>query len=220
MIRIRASSLHEIMGNPKSGDGLSIAAKTYLSGMAKEFAYGYTEVISSKYMDKGIQCEDPAIDLYNMVFFTNYTKNKIRKDNQWITGECDILVPARKVIDIKNAWSLATFPATNEEVAAIAKKSGYDWQGHSYMWLEDVDLFELAYCLVSTPEDLIKYEQQELHFVDHIDPTLRVTRTFIERDKEVEAKIKHKVELAREFLLNYAAQISLDHKHDEFKEAA
>lgn len=220
MIRIRASSLHEIMGNPKTGDGLSAAAKTYLAGIAKEFSYGFTEVISSKYMDKGIQCEQAAIDLYNMVFFTGHKKNDVRKNNDWLTGECDILVPKKKVIDVKNAWSLATFPATAEEVSAIAKKSGYDWQGHSYMWLEDVDLFELAYCLVSTPEELIRYEQPELHQVDHIDPTMRVTRIFIERDREVEAKIKHKVELAREFLVGYAAQISIDHKHDEFKEAA
>jgi hypothetical protein len=220
MIRIRASALHEIMTDPKSGDGLSVGAKTALSAMAKEFVYGYCEVITSKYMDKGTQCEDAAIDLYNSVFFTDHHKNTERKNNDWITGECDILVPARKVIDIKNAWSLTTFPATVDDVAAIAKKSGYDWQGRAYMMLEDVDLFELAYCMVSTPEDLIRYEQPELHQVDHIDPALRVTTAFFERDKDKEAKIKHKVELAREFLKNFAAQISLDHKHDQLKQAA
>lgn len=220
MIRMRASSLGEIMGDPKSGDGLSAGAKNYLASMAKEFAYAFTKVISSKEMDKGTRCEPAAIDLYNDVFFTSYQKNVVRKNNDWITGECDIVVPGVKVIDIKNAWSLSSFPVTEDDVIGIAKKAGYDWQGRAYMMLEDVDLFELAYCLVSTPEDLVRYEQPELHFVDHIDPALRITRTFIERDTKLEEKIKHKVALAREFLKDYAAQISLDHKHVQHQKAA
>ena len=211
MIHIRASSLSEIMGDGKKEE-LTEGAKTYLRGLAKEFAYGFCEVITSKYMDKGIQCEDDSIALYNNVFFTNHIKNTVRKNNDWITGECDILVPSKKVIDIKSAWSLATFPCTTDEVAAIAKKSGYDWQGRAYMMLEDVGEFECAYCMVSTPEELVRYEQIELHEVDHINPALRVTRCFIERDLTMESKIKIKVEAAREYLANVTAQISLDHK--------
>lgn len=211
MIRIRASSLHNIMDDGK-GSELTVGAKTFLIGMAKEYAYGFCEIITSKYMDKGTQCEDAAIELYNNVFFTNHEKNKTRKSNDWISGECDILVPKKKVIDIKNAWSLATFPCTTDEVSAIAKKSGYDWQGRAYMMLEDVDAFEVAYCMVSTPDDLIRYEQVELHKVDHIAPHLRVTRCHIERDAALEAKIKIKVEAANEYLKDIAAQISIDHK--------
>jgi hypothetical protein len=211
MIHIRCSALSEIMGDPKTGDGLSAAAKTYLRFMAKEFKYGFNQVISSKYMDKGTQCEDAAIELYNSMYFTGHVKNTVRLTNDWITGECDILVPGKKVIDIKNAWSLATFPATADEVAEIAKKAGYDWQGRGYMMLHDVDEFEVAYCLVSTPDDLAKYEQPDLHFVDHIDPALRVTRHNYKRDLKLEEKIKHKVELARDFLADQVATITLEH---------
>ena len=211
MIHIRCSTLSEIMTDPKSGDGLSAGAKTFLRFMAKEYKYGFNQIITSKFMDKGTQCEADAIELYNSVFFTNYTKNTERLTNDWITGECDIIVPTKKVIDIKCAWSLATFPATSDEVAEISKKSGYDWQGRGYMMLHDVDEFEVAYCLVSTPEELIKYEQQDLHFVDHIDPALRVTRFSWKRDKTLEEKIKHKVDLAREFLLDQVAAITLEH---------
>lgn len=212
MIHIRASALHEIMTDPKSGDGLSAGAKTALNKIAKEFVYGYREVITSKYMEKGTRCEDAAIELYNSVMFENHAKNTVRKTNDWITGECDILVPAKKVIDIKNAWSLATFPATTSEVEAIAKKSGYDWQGRAYMALEDVDAFEVVYCLVSTPEDLIRYEQEDLHQVDHIASELRVTRAFFERSKDLESKIWHKVDLARDYLKGYAEQIRVEHQ--------
>jgi hypothetical protein len=212
MILIRASALSDIMIDPKTGDGLSVGAKTALNAIGKEFAYNFVEVITSKYFDKGMQCEDAAIKLYNSVLFTNHVKNTERKNNEWITGECDILVPGKKVIDIKCAWSLPTFPATTAEVESTAKKSGYDWQGRAYMWLNDVDHFEVAYCMVSTPEDLIKYEQPDLHFVDHIDPHLRVTRAFYTRDKALEEKIKHKVELARDYLKNYTAQITVEHQ--------
>ena len=209
--KFRASGLSEIMGDGKK-DELTEGAKTYLRTIAKQTVYGFNEVISSKYMDKGIQCEDAAIELYNNVFFTNHVKNKERLTNDFITGECDILVPKKEVIDIKCAWSLATFPATSEEVAAIAKKSGYDWQGRAYMWLYDVPSFRVAYAMVSTPEELIKYEQIELHEVDQIDPNLRITTFTIERDASLEEKIKVKVLAAREYIENVIAQISIDHQ--------
>ncbi len=218
---IRCSSLSSIMGNAKTGDGLSVAAKTFLNDMAKEFSYDFVEVIPGKEFEKGIACEEPLIDLYNDVFFTNYVKNTERKNNDWLTGEADIVVPSTKIIDMKNAFSLATFPATQEDVLAISNKAGYDWQGRGYMMLWDIDLFEIAYGLVSTPDDLMKpWYQTDLHQVDHIDPARRITRIFIERDKELEEKIKHKVVMAREYLANRVAQISLDHKHDEIRKAA
>lgn len=210
MIKIRASSLSQIMTDPKSGDGLSVGAMTVLNEMAKEYTYGFHQIISSKYMDKGTQCEDDSIELYNSVFFTSHIKNKERKENDWITGECDIFTP-EKIIDIKTAWSLATFPATQKEVADIAKKSGYDWQGRAYMWLWNVPVFEVAYCMVSTPDDLVRYEQADLHYVDYINPALRVSRITIERDTAMEEKIKHKVGLAREYILQQVEQIKLEH---------
>jgi len=176
MIRIRCSALGAIMTDPKSGDGLSVGAKTYCNQIAKEHAYDFVTVISGKEFEKGLRCEGPLIDLYNTVFFTNYTKNQVRENNEWLTGEADIVVPREKIVDVKNAFSLDTFPATIDEVDAIAKKAGYDWQGRGYMMLWDIDLFELAYGLVSTPEDLMKpWYQEDLHYVDHIAPQRRIT---------------------------------------------
>lgn len=213
MIRFRASAIAEIMADGK-GEELSVGAKTYLRAIAKEMIYGYEEQISSKYLEKGTICEQAAIDLYNRVFFTRHQKNEERRNNEWFTGEPDIIVPDTEIIDIKNAWSLATFPATVECVAAIAKKSGYDYQGRVYMNLFDVPRFTVAYCMVSTPEDLRKWEQPELHMVDHIDPALRVTCYTIERDMAVEKKMITKVEAAREYLKAAIARILADHDQD------
>lgn len=207
MHKWRASCLAEIMTDPKSkNEVLSVGAKTAIEKIAKELVYGYDEEISSKYMEKGILVEDQSIALYNEVFFTDYAKNTERRSNEWITGECDIATPSR-IIDIKSPWSLATFPATS----ARGEDKTYEWQGRAYMWLWDVDQFEIAYCLVNTPAELIGYEQEELHYVDHINPELRVTRVHYTRDKELEEKIKQRVEDANLYLDAMVKQIAAEH---------
>ena len=208
MLKFRASSLSQIMTDPKGkGEVLSVGAKTFIAKQAKEFVYGFDEKISSKYMDKGIQVEDQSIELLNSVLFTSYQKNIERKDNDWITGECDIFT-GDSIIDIKSSWSLTTFPALAEQ----GEDKDYEWQLRAYMWLWNVDKASIAYCLVSTPEDLIKYEDQSLHQVDHIAPELRVTRVFYERDKTLEDKIKVKVEAAREYYQQIINQIAKEHQ--------
>ena len=192
----RASSLADIMTDPKGKDEiLSVGAKTVISKMAKEFIYGYEEVISSKYMEKGIRVEGRSIDLLNSVLLTSYEKNEERRNNEWITGEADI-VADDQIIDIKSNWSLSTFPATPED----GQDKKYEWQGRAYMMLWDKPKFEIAYCMVSTPEDLIGWEQKSLHQVDEISRELRVTIVKYERDQALEEKIKVKVNAARAYL--------------------
>lgn len=186
---------------------LSAGAKTYIESMAKEELYGFKEIISGKYLEKGIIVEDESIRLYNSVFFTDYVKNTERRTNEWITGECDIIIPGVAGIDIKSAWSLATFPATS----AAAHDTLYEWQCRGYQMLWDVPLWEVAYCMVNTPDELIKYEQESLHYVDHIDEALRVTIIKYERDMELEAKIIAKVKAARQYFDQITAQIKRDH---------
>jgi len=203
----RASSLADIMTEPKSkSDKLSVGAKTAITKMAKEAVYGYDERITSKPMTKGIQCEDQSIELLNSVLFSSHAKNTERKTNEWITGECDIFTGS-KIIDIKSSWSLATFPALAED----GENKTYTWQLAAYMWLWDVDSAAIAYCLVSTPEELIGYEDPKLHIVDHIAPELRVTLLHQERDKEMEAKIIEKVEAGREYYRQVIERIANEH---------
>lgn len=186
---------------------LSAGAKTYLKSMAKEYMYGFNEVVTGKYMDKGLIVEDESIELYNSVYFTDYKKNTIRLTNDWITGECDIVVPGVKGIDIKSSWSLGTFPAISED----GEDKLYEWQCRGYMMLWDVPKWEVAYCMVNTPDELIKYEQEELHYVDHIDPALRVTTVEYLRDPALEDEIKQKVEACRLYLDSVVSKIKSQH---------
>jgi hypothetical protein len=207
MHKFRASSLAEIMTDPKSAkESLSVGAKTSIEKLAKQLVYGYDEDISSKAMEKGIIVEDASIALYNEVFFTRHAKNTERRSNDWITGECDIFTGS-KIIDIKSAWSLATFPATSSR----GEDKTYEWQLRAYMWLWDVDAAEIAYCLVNTPDELVGYEQQDLHFVDHITPELRVTRVQYTRDRSLEDKISQRVESANIYLDAMVRQIAEEH---------
>lgn len=209
MLKIRASQLGLIMTEPKSkSEVLSVGAKTYIKKLAKEFVYGYDEVITSKYMDKGIQVEDESIALYNRVFLTDYSKNTERKTNDWITGECDIFTGS-KVIDIKSSWSLATFPCFKED----ASDKQYEWQLRAYMMLWNCNEAELAYCMVSTPDELIKYEQIDMHLVDGIDESLRVTVNRFQRDLELEELIKTKCTSAQIYFNQLCDQIASEHNY-------
>lgn len=207
MLKIRCSSLSKIMTEPKAkGEVLSVGAKTYIDELASEFVYGFKKMVSSKEMDKGIIVENASIALLNEVLFTSYVKNTERRDNDWLTGECDLFTGSR-IHDIKSSWSLATFPAT----VRAGRDKDYEWQLRGYMMLWDVDESEIDYCMVTTPDELIRFEQVELHYVDHIDPALRVTRVPYSRDKALEDKIKEKVEAARKYFDEVVEMIAVEH---------
>jgi hypothetical protein len=186
---------------------LSAGAKTEIKSMAKEHVYDFKEIITGKYMDKGLIVEDQSIELYNSVFFTNHKKNTVRLTNEWITGECDIIIPKVRGIDIKSSWSLATFPAVSED----GEDKLYEWQCRGYMMLHKVPEWEVAYCMVNTPDELIKYEQESLHFVDHIPEELRITRVIYKRDLALEEKIKRKTEAANAYRTRIVEQIQEQH---------
>ncbi|WP_245163717.1 hypothetical protein [Burkholderia latens] len=195
------------MTEPKAKDEiLSVGAKTHVEELAKEFVYQYIKEVSSKEMEKGIIVEQACIELLNEVLFSNFKKNTERRENEWITGECDIYTGTR-IHDIKAPWSLATFPAT----VFAGRDKDYEWQGRGYMMLWDCDEFEIDYCLVNTPDELIRYEPEDLHYVDHIDPLLRVTRVPYKRDKTLEDQIKRKVDAARAYFDQIVQTIAEEH---------
>ena len=212
MILIHPSSLGKIMTEPKTkaakeAGELSETAKTYLTGLAKEQVYGYRASISNKYLEKGIRCEQDSIDLYNAVFFTMHQKNDRRFDSDILTGEPDI-IDTDLIIDIKTSWSLETFPATKDQ----AHDDGYEWQGRAYMMLADKSRFELAFCMVSTPEDLCRYESPDVHCVDHIPPHMRITRVLYERDQAKEEAITQKCKMAQKFVQEMIQRINDEHR--------
>lgn len=187
---------------------LSAGAKTYLGKIAKEFLYGYHKTVETKYMDKGLRLEDEAIELINRLRFKNYKKNTERRESEFLTGECDIYVPGVKTIDTKVSWDIDTFPA----LSADAHDPLYEWQGRSYMKLWDVPEHEVAFVMLDTPDDMIKWEQPELHQVSHHPPAMRITSITYQRDMALEEKLDRKCKVAHDYLLNLVAQIKIEHR--------
>jgi len=203
-MKIRSSALGKIMTNPrKKTEVLSATCKTYIKELVKEDLFGYKSTIDSKYLTKGIDLEDTSIDLYNEVHGTLYLKNTERLENEFITGECDINAED-KIIDIKSSWSLETFPASPEDV----NNKDYEWQLRGYMMLYNKPKAELAYCMVSTPDYLLKeWDNYKIHKVDNHDPFLRVTTISFERDRDKERDIIDRVIECGKFYIEYRDSI-------------
>ena len=209
LYKIHPSSIGKIMSVPKSKtEVLSVGAKTYLKGIARELAYGFRGELDNKFLRKGIQCEDDSIELLNQVYFKSYKKHSGRIETDLLSGECDILTPDY-IRDVKTSWSLETFPVLIED----AEDTLYEWQGRAYMWLWEVPEFEINYCMVNTPDDLIGYEDSDLHYVDHIAPELLVTRVCYHRDTALEAKMATKAEAAQKYIETLIQQIAAEHNY-------
>lgn len=191
--------------------GLSKGAKTALTQYAKEMLYQYEKQVTSKEMDKGIACEPDSIALLNMVQFARYQKHEGRRKTDLLSGECDIYVPGARTIDVKTSWSLDTFPVLSSD----CHDPMYEWQGRAYMHLYDVPEHEVAFCLVNTPEHLIpRWESQDLHRVEHIDPALRITKIVYKRDAALEAKMLAKCRAAQKYMAELINRILSDHDQD------
>lgn len=215
-ILFRASSIGSIMTESRTkGEKLGQTAKSYVEKLFKERELGYIESISSKFLDKGIQMEDIAIQMAAEVLEWDFVvKNEKRFNNEWITGEPDICTDDL-LADIKCSWNLGTFPMFETELS----NKMYYWQMQSYMMLTGHEQAELVYVLANTPfeivEDEVRREHWKLHLIDedldvrnavqmmhnfeHIPDKLRVKRFIVKKDESAFEKIKEKVYICREY---------------------
>lgn len=222
VILFRASSVGRLMTEPrtKTEGILSVGAKSYIRELAQQEIFGADFEVSSKEMQKGIEVEGESIALLNRVRGLSLAKNVERRNNGFITGECDLFdAPRRRGHDLKSSWSTKTFPGW----VIDCEDKLYEWQMRAYMLLWDADEWEVNYALVDTPERLIGYEPLQMHLVSHIPEHHRLTTWLIKRDAEKEAAILTKViaareyfaEAIREFDSTHAATLAANDQHEE-----
>ena len=203
-MKFRASSLGKLMANDRSGKNMGQTAKSYIEQIAKETFFKYRTEINSKYIDKGQQQEHDSIELLNIVRQESYAKHIGRVENEYLTGECDILADDR-IIDVKTSWSLETWP----ELPKKAHNSDYEWQMRAYMLLYDRNMAEVIHCMVTTDPDLLSaYDNHELHQVDHIPADKRITVVSYERDILLEAEIMDRLKMCSEYYDQYMQQLN------------
>ena len=134
----------------------SLTAMKRMRRMVREKKYGIVDNLDNKYLQKGLLCEEDGVSLLSDVTGEMYFKNKIRLENDWLTGECDVQnMKAKKkiVTDIKISWSSESYDNT------LTLNKTYGWQvGVGYGWLFESDINRIAYCLVNTPVELIRHE--------------------------------------------------------------
>lgn len=211
---IRCSSIQKIMTNPRTkGEEWSETAKAAMLEAARESLFGVRRTLDDiKYIQKGKACEDEGIELYNNVFLYDLKKvdSSQRRNNGIITGEPDLIaMSSRKGVDIKVAWSLLTFPLTEEQ----AGKKDYEFQARGYMCLFDLPEWEIAYCAIDTPEDILKpWDDRSIHIIDSAIPLHhRITVARYYRDITIEKEMLDKCAKANEWIKQAIKDFATNH---------
>jgi len=214
---IRCSSIGKIMTPPRSkSEEWSETAKGAMLEIAREELFGVRRNLDDvRCVQKGKMCEDEGIRLYNDVFLYDLKKLDAseRLSNGIITGEPDLIArSSAKGVDIKVAWSLLTFPLTADQ----AGKKDYEWQARGYMCLFDLPVWEIAYCAIDTPEELLKpWDDLREH---RIDPSIplhhRITVARYERDMEIEKTMLEQCKKANAWIEK--AITSFTSEHDQY----
>lgn len=156
----RCSALGQLMVEPKSkSEKISATTKRYLVEVFVNRVYGRMKDVSTVYTRKGLQVEEDSLTLLSRVDKIFYTKNEDLFSNKFICGTPDVIYN-EKVIDVKSSWDIFTFFKTKHEDL----NKDYYWQLQGYMELLNIDSAELVYCLVDTPESIIKEQKRKLYY--------------------------------------------------------
>lgn len=149
--KIRASAVSQIMTNPRSkSETISQTCKSYLDQWVKEHIYSTRKSISSKYLTKGIDVEDLAIEYYAEERELGFVlKNIEHFENEFMTGTPDLLL-TDSVLEFKSSWDCFTFPLFDVE-----PDKGYVMQSQIYMHLTGRKKAKLIYTLQNTPDELV-----------------------------------------------------------------
>lgn len=141
----------------KDEPNLSQTCITKLGEIYTEVTSGRTKDVKSKFFEKGNMMEEDAITAYSIFTKEFFSKNKIRRKNEFVEGELDF-ENNEMSIDTKVSWDIFTFDANAfKQINPI-----YEWQGHCYMWLFNKKKHRVAYTLLNTPKKLLEAEEAKL----------------------------------------------------------
>lgn len=188
--KCRASASGALLTNPRSkSETLSETTKTYLKEWATEQVFGYRKDISNKYLERGIQQEDEAIDFAIQVLDLPFAmKNEQLFEDDFFLGTPDLIVNDT-VYDIKCSWNCHTFPFFETEIPT----AGYYSQLQVYMHLTGLKKAVLTYVLLDN--ETIGHSYQ-------VDDKLRLKTFKIDYNEELIQTLTERVKEARNFLNN------------------
>lgn len=206
---VRATSVSALLIRPRTKSELiSETCKSMVEAVVLKDLFGIEESFESKHTDKGVMMELDAIEMVNRLVFGNYSKNEQRANNGRFAGTPDIIC-GKEIRDVKCSWSAQTFPWTVNAALKAIKKGGYEEQVRTYMMLFDCNVAYIDFCLLSTPDFLIRESECESHQFDHIPESKRVTSVRFNRDLEWEALANIAWESANQYYHEFKNQIEL-----------
>ena len=215
--KFRSSQIYRLLTQPKTkkdkeAGKLSATTEGYLLELAIEAVYDRKKEIESDAMSKGVDQEQSAIELLSEIHQTEYTKNAMQLENDYITGTPDIVEP---LIDVKIPKDIFTF------CGKLGIPKIYEYQLYCYMILTEQTKGYIAYILANSPDWLIEKEfnkksyyksedtWQELeeiirkhHIFDDIPLNKRIKIFELDYKKDVEYEIYNAVEKARNYMNN------------------
>lgn len=192
--KIRASASGKLMTKPRSkSEVLSKTTKSYLQEWTKEQIYGVRKNIQSKYLTKGNEVEDAAIDYASENLGWLFAiKNEEYFENEYFCGTPDVILEDT-IVDIKSSWDCFSFPLFFN----VIPNKDYYYQLQTYMHLTGKRKAQLCYVLMNTPEDL---EYGDTNDYSQIDSKYRIKTFDIDYDEEVIADMQEKVNQARDYI--------------------
>lgn len=209
----------DLLEDKKADEVLSDGAKTYLTKVyawEKYKKWTFPEGKAEKFFAKGVAVEGAAIKMLSELDGKEYKKNETKIRNQFVVGIPDIyegrlITEAEYIIDAKSSWDIGTFFAN----LCADLKEVYWWQMQGYFFLTGAQRGEVSYCLLSTPEHIIRPELERIKVLkpDYTDKDILWNFNFdsipmderrikfeVERDDEAIERIKKRVVRCREFL--------------------
>lgn len=203
----------------KDNPELPSGAKTYCQKWLKEQLYNRRKHFSNLYLEKGILCEDDAIEFSSEFYgWIGAEKNDEWFENAYAQGTPDIMLAYEKhVIDIKNSYDAFSFPLFETEIPT----QGYDDQLQVYLLLTSYEKATLCYCLMNAPLDIMKVEMKRLSWkegsmgaisdelyqkvkaemtYDNLIPELRLKTFTVVKDASFESRLIERVEMCRKYI--------------------
>lgn len=191
--KIRCSAIGQIMTEPRSkSETLSQTCISYLEQWVKEQIYGTKKEIKSKYLTKGNEVENEAIEYYADAKGLGFVlKNQDYFENDFLTGTPD-LIHGDTVYDLKSSWDCFTFPLFETKI-----DKNYEAQLQGYMALTGKEKAKLVYTLQNTPEEL---QWDEPVDYSNLASELRIKEFEIDYNQEFMDKVHNRVIQCREYI--------------------
>lgn len=224
------ATIAEIIAKMNAPARLSDTCISYLKEVYVYYKYGKEPVGGAErsiYTKKGKLVEEESIMMLSRIDGMDYSKNDKRFTNEYLTGEPDIIVlnndMPSKIIDIKSSYDFATLLANY----GSSLNPLYYAQVNGYMALTGATEAEIAYCLVSMPQEIINGERRRIFYAmnplteedplykkaiermennytfDEVPITERVLRFPVPRNEEFIQKVYKRIEECRVWLSEF-----------------